>query len=323
VLGAAVGLWLFAQASPPAAKPPEDCGALYDGDSRRRDLGKALACYRSQEDWAMVAIMQLNGEAGPVDLAGARASFQRLIGPGGFKDGDALALEAIVEKREASPAHKGPRVDFCKDVAAITPSLAYCERRNLDRRAAQDDLLLARLRARLEPRARPAFDGAVGAFRDFIAVEGERVYQEYIDGTIRNQASLAAEAFARASFMAEMKWLADEAAPTPNPGARSFGDADRELNAVYQAGLSGYATTFDGVAKTGADPATAETYRTYVRDYRTKSHAAQHAWVRYRDAIAKLAMARWPAAHEAEALTRARITEDRIRELRPGEGELR
>jgi hypothetical protein len=47
VLGAAVGLWLFAQAPLPAAKPPEDCGALYDGDSRRRALGKALACYRA------------------------------------------------------------------------------------------------------------------------------------------------------------------------------------------------------------------------------------------------------------------------------------
>jgi uncharacterized protein YecT (DUF1311 family) len=60
-----------------------------------------------------------------------------------------------------------------------------------------------------------------------------------------------------------------------------------------------------------------------VRDYRTKSRGAQPAWVRYRDAIAKLAVARWPAAHDTENLTRARITEDRIRELRPAEGELR
>jgi hypothetical protein len=60
-----------------------------------------------------------------------------------------------------------------------------------------------------------------------------------------------------------------------------------------------------------------------VRDYRTKSRGAQPAWVRYRDAIAKLAVARWPAARDAEDLTRARITEDRIRELRPAEGELR
>ena len=234
MLGAAVGLWLFAQAAPPTAKPPQDCGALYDSHSRRRDLGQALACYRSQEDWAMVAIMQLNGEGGPVDLAGARASFARLIGPQGFKDGDALALEAIIEKREASPARGGSRVDFCNDVAAITPSLAYCQRRGLDRKAAQDDRLLARLRAGLDPRVRPVFDNTVGAFRDFIAIEGDRVYQGYIDGTIRNQASIAAEAFARANFMAEMKWLGDAAAAGPSPGPRSFGDADRELNAVYR-----------------------------------------------------------------------------------------
>lgn len=60
-----------------------------------------------------------------------------------------------------------------------------------------------------------------------------------------------------------------------------------------------------------------------MRDYRTKSHGAQRAWVRYRDAIGKLARVRWPAAHDAEAVTRARIAEDRFRELRPGEGEPR
>jgi uncharacterized protein YecT (DUF1311 family) len=123
--------------------------------------------------------------------------------------------------------------------------------------------------------------------------------------------------------MAEMKWLGEPAAPAPNPGPRSFGDADRELNAVYKADLGGYATNFEGLAKTSADPATAETYRTYLRDYRTKSHGAQHAWVRYRDAIAKLAVARWPAAPATAELARGRVTEDRVRELRPGEGELR
>ena len=35
-------------------------------------------------------------------------------------------------------------------------------------------------------------------------------------------------------------------------------------------------------------------YRTRNSDYKTKSRAAQHEWVRYRDAMGDLAAARWP-----------------------------
>jgi hypothetical protein len=39
--------------------------------------------------------------------------------------------------------------------------------------------------------------------------------------------------------------------------------------------------------------------------------------------MAKLAAARWAGRPEVEDLTRALVTEDRIRELTPGEGDIR
>ncbi|HEY6475389.1 MAG TPA: hypothetical protein VI456_02345, partial [Polyangia bacterium] len=193
-----------AAAPVPAPKLPEDCDALYYGEERPKDYAKALGCYRSQEDWAMVAIMQLNGEGTPVDVAGARASYRRMLGPQGFEDGDGASLAGVLKEREANPHAKRPRIDFCRDVAGITPSLAYCSRRQENGVKAKDDQLLAALRAGLEPGARPAFDAARAAFAGFIDAEGDRVYQTYIDGTIRNEASINAESFARANFMAEM-----------------------------------------------------------------------------------------------------------------------
>jgi hypothetical protein len=86
--------------------------------------------------------------------------------------------------------------------------------------------------------------------------------------------------------------------------------------------LRGYASSFDDQAK-GAPATEKKTYQTYVRDYKALAHGAQHRWVRYRDAMAKLAAARWPEKPQVEELTRALVTEDRIRELTPGEGDIR
>lgn len=314
-----LGLWIFLLAAAPAAKPSEDCDALYYGEARPRDHAKALACYRAEGNWTMVAIMQLNGEGGPVDVAGARASFKSALEGGTFMDADAEALDAIIKKREASPSAKGKHIAFCGDVAGITPSLAYCQRRDEDRKAAKDDSSLKKARAQVDPRVRPAFDRAVSAFRSFVKAEGGRAYQRYIDGTIRNQASMDQEAFVRRNFMAEINALAVGPAAGPPPGPRSFAEADQELNAVYKEELRSYSANYDGLAKGTQDAAQAATYRSYVNDYKTKSRSAQHEWVRYRDAMAKLAAARWPDVRDAEDLTRALVTEDRIRELRNGE----
>jgi hypothetical protein len=316
-----LGLWaslLAAAASPP--KQAEDCDALYYGDGQPRDFEKALACYRAGGDWPMLAIMQLNGEGTRVDVAGARASFKSSLGGESFMDADAQALDQIIRAREANPPAKGKHIDFCRDVAGITPSLAYCQRRKEDRKIAKDDSSLKKARAQLDPPVRPALDHAISAFRSFVKAEGDRAYQQNIDGTIRNQAAMAQEALARRNFMAGIKALAGGPAAGPPAAPRPLSEADQELNAVYQEEIRSYAATYDDLAKGNPDAAQVAKYRAYVSDYKTKSRSAQHEWVRYRDAMAKLAAARWPEFRGAEDLTRALVTEDRIRELRDGGG---
>ncbi len=290
----ALPLW----AGPPAAR--QDCDALYYGDGRPKDLAGALACYRADENWVMVAIMQLNGEGTPVDVAGARATFKRLLGSDGFMDADAEALKTALDDREARPRAKPARIDFCADIAAVTPSLGFCARRAEDHAVAEDARRLAELRAGLDPGARPAFDAAVAASQAFIAAEAERVYQKWIEGTIRAQASIAGESFARSDFMRRIQALARTGGAAPGAGERSFAEADRQLNVAYKQDVG------------DATP-----------DYKRASRKTQHAWVRYRDAMGKLAAVRWPARTDVQDLTRAQVTEDRLVELTPEEGDIR
>lgn len=313
VLSLVLCLWVAGPAAVAAPKPLENCDALYYGEGRTKDYAKALACYRSQGDWEMVAILQLNGEGTPVDVAAARLSFRQMQHEG-IADGDADALDRVLKQRETKPNARPRHLDFCADLAATTPSLGYCARRKENDVAAKDDRRLVELRARIEPAARSVFDAAVATFRPFVDAEGDRTYQKWIDGTIRGQASIAEESFVRANFMAEIEVLAKAGASGPQPGPRSFADADRQLNIVYRGDVRD-----DG----SAPSADAAAHQAWLRDYRAKSRATQHLWVRYRDAMAQLAVARWPENSEVATVTRALITEDRIRELTPSEGDVR
>ena len=91
----------------------------------------------------MLAILQINGEGAPVDIAGARASLNHVES----KDADFEALDRIIKKREANPTAKFPRVDFCKDVANTTPSVDICQAREEGKKIAKSDSRVDKLRA--------------------------------------------------------------------------------------------------------------------------------------------------------------------------------
>jgi len=295
---AALVVFLLAPAAP-VPTPPENCDAAYDGVGQAQDFAKALACYRSQEAWAMVAIMQLNGEGTAVDVAAARASFARLVGASAYQDADADKLGVIIKAREANPTAKAPRVDFCRDVASTTVSLDPCQQRALDQQIAKDDRLVKSVRDHLPPPAQGQLDHVVKLFQPFARAEADRAYQEYISGSIRGTFSMRQETMVRENFITFIKSMAVEATAPPAPRS-PFAAADRALNAVYRQKVRSYAA--------GETKATAAACRTKARN-------AQHFWIQYRDAAADFAASRWPNSPSIKDVVKALVTEDRIREL--------
>jgi hypothetical protein len=311
-------------AAAPAAQEPPDCEALYYGDGVARDYKRALACFRAEPDWLMVAVMQLNGEGTPVDVAGARKSLEADEKEKGDEDQgaateDQILLEAIIKKREADPKARGPRVDFCKDVAGTTLTMNWCEARALEEENRAKQARIKEMRSRLDKSEWPAFDKLAAAFEPFVAAESKRAYQQYIDGTIRASFSMSQEKLVREHFVALVKRLSGDAEAVPK-AARSFAEADAELNAVYRDEVRSTAGGWEEIAARITDKGIARTNRQYADDYRKLSRAAQHEWIRYRDAAGKLAATRWPKAAGVEDAVRALVTDDRIRELRNSEG---
>ena len=182
-------------------------------------------------------------------------------------------------------------------------------------KAHKNDAQLQKMKADLDPRLFPALDRAQAAFNRFVKAEGDRVYQENIEGSIREHEAMAQEVRVRRHFMATVKRLVMGPAARL-AGPRSLPAADQELNSVYNTTVSHYVSYNERAAKdaTNAPDMVAE-YLGRNTDYKTKSRAAQHEWVSYRNAMGEFAAARWPEAHHAEDLARALVTEDRIREL--------
>jgi uncharacterized protein YecT (DUF1311 family) len=186
--------------------------------------------------------------------------------------------------------------------AGTTLALNACIAKDLEKQVCAQAARLKNARDRLEPPARVPFDAMVAAFVPFVAAERDRAYHENIDGSGRNQWSMEQEELVRKNFDAIVKLLAsDPAAPPKAP--RPLAEADAELNAAYREKVRSY-----------ADAILWDVERT-LKELRKKSHATQRAWIRYRDAAAKLAGTRWPKVAGIDDTARALITEDRIREL--------
>lgn len=301
----------------PGASPPQECFGddFYFASGKARDLTKAFACYQASRDWIMVAIMQLNGEGTPVDVAAARATIANDKGESG---GDFDALDAIIKKREANPTATYPRVDFCRDVAVMYSSRDGCRAREERKKSSKADAELDKVGRTLGSGARAAFDLARAAHGKFVGAEGMRTYYDYIEGAARSEMATIQEARVRRNFTATIKRLI-EGPVGKLAGRRSFADADKELNAVYTAELTEYVKDNEEAAVAAEqrkDADVAAEHRQNNVDYKEKARAAQHAWVRYRDAMGELAAARWPESRDAREQARALVTEDRIRELR-------
>jgi uncharacterized protein YecT (DUF1311 family) len=296
------------------ARGAEDCDARYFGVVGAADLGGARACYERQENWAMVTVMRLNGEGGPMDVKGARASFERLVRrQGASLDADAQALRAILIKREANAA--GPRIDFCAEVAQTTASVDGCLARKDRKEAGDARAVVVKVRGGLTATQQALLEKVEAEEIRLVEADGQRLYQQYVEGTVRGAAALQQRMIVRRHFLGRLdQWVKKrEQAPAV---AQPLGVVERQLSAAYQQNLKDYEQAY--TPRAGDTAEVGRTHRAYVSDYRLKVRNVQRCWIRYRDAWARLLPALYPALPAApiEAAIKALLTVDRTDEVK-------
>jgi uncharacterized protein YecT (DUF1311 family) len=291
----ALGL-LLPLLTPVPARAAEDCDDLYDaGPADPAAFPAALKCYEAAGDFGHVVLMHLNGEGAQPGVAkGAEVLAAHMSELG--MEGEMLA-KAVAE-RKADPAKTWPRLSWCKDVAATTITMNDCA--DLDERRAEKALkqTVLAIGRRLPGDAQGAYDALAAAFVPFKEAEAAFMYQEYVDGSIRNMAAMSQAEFVRERYNELLRKVVEDHALPPATKAEHDA-ADKELNQAYKARLADYAES--------ATPANAKAQAEAGRK-------AQRLWIRYRDAWAKLAEKLYGADGALRAATLA--TKVRVLELR-------
>jgi uncharacterized protein YecT (DUF1311 family) len=281
-----------------AAEQAEDCDVYYYGIGRTKDLKRAFACHTRAPDenknWMMLTVMHLNGEGTPASLAQAQAAFKHVSD----RDASTEAMEKALALRAAHPETTFPRVGFCKEIAQTTLDGNDCDAIGQRRADAATRSFLKPVRASLDRAAAKRFDELKRAFDAFRKADGERMYEAFVDGSIRNEKAMAQEDFVQRNFVTAIAaWGPKTAAPSSK---RSLTDADTELNEVYRKDLSQFDTDHASTKEA--------------------ARAAQRLWLKYATAWKHFAETLRPNQPAPDDL-RAFLIEQRIRELRfSGEG---
>lgn len=326
----AAALLLFAV--PAAASSKVDCDDYYYGIRRAPDLVKALRCYEKEKLWEMAIVMRLNGEGAPASVSKAEElmlAWQK-DEPTQVDSLEAEALRKIIDERKQHPGGPFARIDYCQDIAGDTISINGCAALQDDMGEAELEARMAKIKARLTPAEAAVLGKLVKEFEAFKKAEGGRMYQHYIDGTIRGFASFSQEALVRDNFLTMLQDTVEQRGLQP-AGKEAYEAADRELNQAYQADLRKSTAFWEDEIK-DADQDDLAHYRSYVQEYKEAAKSAQLHWIRYRDLWAELAGLLYkdrksvpdPALSMKAAVSRMRVSELKNDPVGPGdEGEVK
>jgi len=297
-----------------AQEEREDCDIYYYGIGRAQDFKRAFACEMRVPDenknWAILAVMYLNGDGTEKNVKKARAAFKHLES----HDASSAALENALGRHEANPKFAFPRIDFCKEIAQTTLDGNYCDgiQQRLANVAAKGALKTAG--ADLDKATAKRFGELKRAFEAFRKADGARVYEAYGEGSIRNEAATDQENFVQRDFLAAVEAWGPKASSQPLP-KRSLEDADQELNKVYRALMDRHDAEAAEVVKNYPNPETQQEMLEASKSAKNAARDAQRAWLKYAAAWKKFAEALRPDNPRADDV-RAFLIEQRIRELK-------
>lgn len=314
----AVSLCAMALVTVSSASGEGDCDDYYFGISAPPDFEKALKCYETREAWEFLILMHLNGEGVSADVGKADELFRawQKAAPDETSSLQAEALQRAIEERRANPSQSYPRLDYCTDIAGDTRAVDFCDLITEQIAETRFKSVIAKTRAWLSAADSVIFDKIVAAFNAFKEAETRRMYQQYIDGTIRNHAALAQGSVVREHFLKLVGETVEQLGLKP-ANARDYKAVDDALNQVYRENLRSYTENYGDLIKDGGPKEYRETYRRYIQDYKQYSKEAQLCWIKYRDLWVELARSLYrnrtgefdPAVSIKTAVTKIRVGE--------------
>jgi len=263
------------------------CEDYYYGLNGDVDFKKAYACAEKKEDLILQMIMLLNGEGVSKDPAKAQKIFLAYKKTGAYVQSELEELYAQATNRIKNSNKNWPKIDFCKDLAGTTIDMNRCSaiQNHLDEK--ERNLKFRKVKKGLSKNAKRIFDKMVGAFKDFKVKDGERMYLQYVDGTIRGIAGMGQESYLEDRFESLVLKVVEKKT-LQKSDADKFKENDQQLNLAYGKMKASYQNQYTSEL---ADASMKEYWKGYKRKTKElldQALISQRAWIKYRDSWSML-----------------------------------
>lgn len=266
------------------------CADIYYGIGQPVDYSKAYACFKAHSIYEYMIVMQLNGEGVPRDVHKAEALMQAWLqaDPDNANSVDETGMEGILNGRLQDNNPNPPKVEYCKDVGYTTISMDFCAAVNDRMEQHNYDATMSSIRAGLNTQQAAIWDRMQVVFAEYQKAEGERLFQQYADGTIRGVVYQGQISYVRANFLKLMQdvFVTKGLAPVSTEESKKL---EAQLKSAYQADVDKYA---DGQSYLNGIDSSADDKKQYadnIAEYRSDAENSQNTWYKLRDLCAALA----------------------------------
>lgn len=303
------------------------CADIYYGIGQPVDYAKAYACFESHAIYEYMIVMQLNGEGVPRNTQKAQALMQAWLqaDPDNAKSVDETRMEEVLKERLNDKSLNPPKIDYCKDVGSTTISINFCAavEDGIEKHAAET--AMSAIRATLNPVQAAQWDNIQAAAAAYQKAEGQRLYQQYADGTIRSVAYEGQVSFVRSNFLALMQdaFGAKKLKPATKQQLQKI---EADIKAANEADVARYAGENDWLNQADSSNADKQAYAEHVSSYKADVGGAQRSWETLRDLCSNLAASVYTqngtdwSASMAFAISEVRLMDIKNDPVRPGGG---
>lgn len=255
------------------------CADIYYGIGEPVDYPKAYACFEAHSIYEYMIVMQLNGEGVPQDVQKAEALMQAWLqaDPDNANSIDETGMEGILKERLNDKNPNPPKINYCQDVGYTTISINFCAAVNDRMEQHQFGETMNSIRASLDPKQAATWDQIQATFAEYQKAEGERMYQQYADGTIRGAAYEGQVSYVRANFLKLMRdvFVAKGLAPV---SAQESKKLEADLKSAYQADVDKYVDARSYLNDTNSSADDKKKYVDDIAEYKGDAENSQNAW---------------------------------------------
>lgn len=282
------------------------CMSFIYGDDEARDYEQGRRCCLARHCNRELAMIFANGWGVPRDYDAALWFLCRAGEENGGQELNPVELGRMLAAVQEMRASGDPEdLDYCSHIATSGVAAAYCEGLKVEAEAPRVERRIAVVADSLGPAARAALEDLRKAEETFGEADAELRSAGSRGGTGHAAFFMSERREITRTFVEELEKFGNERASFATPSA--FQDANRALNAAYQAG------------KTALSGPEVAAFATPGKPLPETLRDAQRAWLRYRDAWTAFYRLRWQGAAPSEVLDReiqAVLSRQRTAELR-------